>query len=251
MKKFLKIGIALLTVVLVCTYAYAEIKCKVELKSDKKEVAKETEFVVKVDLADVEAEKGIITLGATLEYDDANLELVKLEGKNGWANPSYNEENGKFVMDRNEPTTEGETAIEITFKSKDTAKKDIEVILKEVSVANGDDKSDLEDASTKITIKGDSKKENTTEENKTSENTTKENTTPISKTNTNITRNTNTNVAKNTTNTATVASTDIPKAGDTNIVTMVFAIATAALCVLYFGKLNEIKKKEHDMNIEK
>lgn len=253
MKNLLKVGIVLLTVVLVGTYAYAALECKVELKASKKEVAKDTEFVVEAKLTDVEAEKGIIALGATLEYDDANLEFVKVEGKNGWATPSYNEENGKLVADRNEPATKAETAFEITFKSKDAAKKDIEITLKDVSLSDGDEEVKPDNATAKITITGESNKDS--EEG----NTTKGNTTPIStttNTNTNVTRNTNTtgnttgSTVKNTT-TNTTAETDIPKAGDTNVVIMVFVAAIAVIGAIYFGKVNAIKKKEHDMNIEK
>jgi len=109
-----------------------------------------------VRLSDVQSDTGIVTMTATLDYDKDNLELIKLEGQNGWSTPrkgSFNEENGKIVI-TNDDIKNG-VVLRLRFKLNDNASKNPEISLNNITFADGDVNAMLKLASEKtvVTIK--------------------------------------------------------------------------------------------------
>lgn len=276
MSKKLKICLILVVVLTTITTVYAALSCKVSLQT-KKEVSKNEEFVVDVVLSDIQSDRGVIALGATLEYDKDSLTLVKMEGQNGWATPSYNEKNGILATDRNALTTSDETVFKITFKANDNSKKDVDIILKDIAVANGKDEIELSNSKTTVTVKSgnassddnttkDDNKiaNNTVSDNKVNNNTTNNdntvnNTTNNNNTNNNTTNNVNTSknntnvtankVVNNVSNNTIKAETDdnikgglLPKAGEKSIVLIVLVIV-AIIAAVFYIKIQNINKK--------
>lgn len=160
MKKILKLVLlVLLVTICMASSVYAAISCNITMEAEKKEVSKNEEFTVTVKITDIQSERGIISLGATLEYDKDSLELVKMEGQNNWETPqvgfSYNESNGKIVITRNGFAKENENVLKITFKMKETAKESATVTLKDITGADGKELAQINSTSIKVTLKKD------------------------------------------------------------------------------------------------
>ena len=68
--------------------------------------------------------------------------------------PSYNEENGKFVTEISEYVTKDETFMEVIFKVKEGSKKNINISMENISVANQDEEIEVSSTSKIITLKG-------------------------------------------------------------------------------------------------
>ena len=157
MKRLTKLSIIFLIIMfsLIGT-AQAVLNCNINIELSKTEVSKKEEFFVDINLANVQADKGIISLGATLDYDKEALELIKIEGKNGWETPSqgsFNESNGKMAITRSSVGQKDETVFTITFKVKDTNKKDAKISLKDIVVADGDKPVKISLVSKSVSIK--------------------------------------------------------------------------------------------------
>lgn len=154
MKKVIRLlSLILLIMILMIGNVYATFECKVDMVSSD---VKENEFTVDVKLLNVKTDNGIISLGATLEYDD-NLELEEMQGKNGWETPkagssSYNASNGKMALTRDSVGKSDEVVFTMKFKIKSDSKKDFDVSLKNISVSDGDTLLKLNDVSKNIKV---------------------------------------------------------------------------------------------------
>lgn len=191
MKKIIVLSIILLLTISTMINVYAASSFKMSLKSSKNEVNKNEEFVVDVNMSDIQIDKGIIALGGTLEYDKDSLEIVKMEGENTWATPSYNDANGKFATDRGDYGASDETVFKITFKVKEESKQNLTITLVEASASNGKDEVKLKDIKTNITVKnGTTNPDNPNPNTNTSNNNTSDNN---NTTNTNSNNNNNNN----------------------------------------------------------
>ncbi len=141
MKKLTCIALVII-MILVClsSTVYAAPECHVSIESAKSEFEKGEEFTLNVNISGIKSERGIIALQGTLDYDKDSLELKKMEGQNNWMTPvkdlSYNESNGKLVIDKNGLAKNDETILKITFKVKENAKKDLTVSLKDISISD-------------------------------------------------------------------------------------------------------------------
>ena len=258
MKKKVKISLILLAILCMMTSVYAA-SCSMSLQTAKNEFNKNDEVVVDVAISSIETEEGIIGLKATLEYDKNSLSFVGMTGENGWSNPSYNEENGVLVMDRNALVNSPETILKITFKVKDQSAQSATITLKDITVSGGISTGDISvPAMTKtITIKEGTS--TTTPDNNQNNNTTNNNSTTNITTNNNVTNNNNSNQNTNkntntTENPSIVASTTnnnqnnsmttgtLPKAGVTNMILIVLAGALI-LATIFYIKMKTIDKK--------
>lgn len=144
MKKLAKLTLMLLIVIyIICTMGnvYAQLNCNLEIETSEITFYKNDEFSVDINLSNIQTEQGVISLGATLEYDNESLEIVKIEGKNGWETPtdgtSYNSKNGKIAITRSGFCKDDETVFTITFKVKEESKKNLIIILRNITVADG------------------------------------------------------------------------------------------------------------------
>ena len=80
---------------------YAVLGCNVGITSPTSSVEKGKEFDVYIKISNLQTTKGIIAIGATLEYDKNNLTFIDIEGQNKWSDPFYNEVNGKITSVKN------------------------------------------------------------------------------------------------------------------------------------------------------
>lgn len=137
--------------------------------------------------------------GGTLEYDKDSLEIIKMEGENTWAKPSYNDDNGKFATDRGDYASNDETVFKITFKVKEGSKENLTITLLEASASNGKDEVKLKDIKTNIKVKNGATNPDNPDNPKPDTNTSTNNTVDNNTTNTNN-NNSNNNNVNNTSN---------------------------------------------------
>lgn len=181
MRKIVKLGLILLMTIFIMGNVYAALSCEMAVQASKTEVSKNEEFTVDMNISNIQSEKGVISLGATLEYDKDSLELVEMEGKNGWETPvdgaSFNKNNGKIAITRSGLGKNNETVFTAKFKVKESSKQNLTVTLKDITVADGSSPAKINVANTKITVKDgtpntlpDNKNNTTNTENKTNSN---------------------------------------------------------------------------------
>ncbi len=158
MKRIAKLSIIMLLMMVCLTVnVYAKPNCNINMETNQTEVSKGKEFTIDVNLSNIQSERGIIAIEATLEYEKDCLTLSKMEGQNGWDTPiknlSYNETNGKLVIAKEGLAKNNETILKITFVVNDTNKKNTTVSLKNIIVADGTAPATISNALTNVTIK--------------------------------------------------------------------------------------------------
>ena len=202
----------------------------VSMQMEKTEFKKGDEFTVDINISDIQSERGVISLGATLEYDKDSLTLVKMEGQNGWESPSvgssYNEANGKIAITRNGLGNNNETIFKITFKVKEGAKKNILITLRNITLADGTSPLSVEKVYKNITIQEgtDNPVPNPTPDDE-------GNTLPV---------------IPNTNNTVTndiAPDKKLPQTGVSNIILVVGIVATLTVAVVCFVKMRDLNRK--------
>ena len=142
MKKILTIGVSMLIICMFMVGNIYAMNCKVNLQTVKTEFAKGEEFSVDLYVSDIESERGVIALTATLDYDKTGLTLVKMEGLNGWEAPAegatYNSQNGKIAITRSGLGKDNEVIFRMTFKVNENATINPTVSLKNISITDAD-----------------------------------------------------------------------------------------------------------------
>lgn len=167
MKKIISL---ILSVIIICLAGtvYADSLCRVTLQPNKVELAKNEEFTVDVVLANIQDEKGIFGLSAVLEYDENSLEYIGMDEQEGWDGVSYNKENGKITIIReNDYAKNSQTVFKITFKTKAENKENVEITLKDVTITNGTKEDKIENLKSIVNIKTNSQGNNNTGNNNT------------------------------------------------------------------------------------
>lgn len=165
--KLIKVNV-LLTIILIINFiigsVYAECTCNVDLEVLETKVKKNDQFVVNVNLSDIQSERGIIALSATIDYDKTSLFIEGIEGTKSWETPSigssYNKENGKIAITRNGFGKENETIIKITFRVTEESKKDLTVKLKDVALSDGEEIVKIDEIAKDIKVKDGKKNTN-------------------------------------------------------------------------------------------
>lgn len=148
--------IVLLMLICLSGTVYAAPECNMAIQSAKSEFSKGEEFTLDVNISGIKSERGVIAVQAVLEFDKDSLELKSMEGQNNWSSPvkdvSYNEANGKIVIDKNGLAKNDETILKLTFKVKDTSKNEVIVSLKDINVSDATDPYKITSISKKITV---------------------------------------------------------------------------------------------------
>lgn len=283
MKKIIVLGLILLTTISMVINVYAISTFEMSLGSSKSELNKGEEFTVDVKISNIQMDKGIVAIGGKIEYDRDSLELVRLEGQDKWARPSYNDDNGKFATDRDDYGTSDEVIFKIIFNVKEQSKENLTITVSEIAASNGKDEVKLNSIKTNISLKkaepkpDDPKPDNpnnntstdntnTTNNNTTNNNNTvnndKNNTTNNNNTNKNTANTSNNATNKNNTNsknTAIVANTNssdnikdgiFPKTGAGKIAFSLIGLLILVAAVFY-ARIKMIDKKAKKNNIIK
>lgn len=156
MKKIVKLSLVLFIMSLVIMLNTSRVSAALVFNASMQpeKANKNREVVVNVNLSNIQSQRGIMSFGATLEYDKEHLTLVKMEGQNGWETPiegaSYNPTNGKIVMTRSGFAKDDETILKITFQLKEGS-KEAQAHLKNISASDGADLGKIDELTTKIT----------------------------------------------------------------------------------------------------
>lgn len=247
MKKTIKISLILVCVICLTMSVYAA-SCSMSLKTSKNEFSKNDKVVVDVAMDSIsDAGEGIIGLEATLEYDKNNLTYEKMEGQNGWETPSYNEENGSFVMLRNDLVNTPGKVMKITFKVKDQKNGNATITLKNITASGGIDTGDIpiENISKKITIKN----ETVTPKPDTNTSTNTNNSGIVSNNNNNnpnqaqnpsASTEGSRNIVANTNNNNMMQNGSLPKAGAGNVV-RIMLIGAFVFSIIFYVKMKKVK----------
>lgn len=255
MKKIVSISIVLVIAICMMGSVYASLSCNMSMQANKTEVSKNEEFIVNVNVSNIQSERGIIALEATLKYDKESLELVKMEGKNGWETPikdiTYNENNGKIAIDRSGLGKNAETVFSMTFKVKETSKKNLTVSLGDVKVADGTQLTRLGDIIQNITVAEGTQNPDPVPQPKPEEpeptpsnpGTTTGNTSSNSTNNSTTVGDKTTSITKNTINKNVVTNKNLPKAGGNNNVLLAFMTLLVVATVIFFVKIRLINKE--------
>ena len=281
MKRIVKISLVLLIMIFMTSSVFAALSCKISMQASKTQLEKDEEFVVSVNLSDMETDgRGIIAIKGHLEYDKDSLELVKMEGKNGWATPSYNEQNGELVSDRANPATGDETVFEITFKVTQESKQNLVITLNNITVGNGAEPTKVSYAYENLTVNGGTQNEvptptpDTNTDNDNNDNNSNNNNNNNGTVNNNESNNTNNNIANNgssssnssnnknnnglSTNNSAIANKtntvstvkNLPQTGmETTIIPILMLMTFIAIGIIYV-KNRKVNKQIKDMNKE-
>lgn len=269
MKKIIVLGLILLTTISMVINVYAISTFEMSLGSSKSELNKGEEFTVDVKISNIQMDKGIVAIGGKIEYDRDSLELVRLEGQDKWARPSYNDDNGKFATDRDDYGTSDEVIFKIIFNVKEQSKENLTITVSELAGSNGKDEVKPNSISTNVKVKngtsnpGDDKPNTNTSVNNTTTNTSNNNvvnnssndkntTTSNNNKNSNgtVASNTNTNVKVTTNTSDNIKEGVLPKAGSNAIVFGIIAVLIIVAIVLYI-RIRIINSKATKNNIIK
>lgn len=152
MKKLLTISMMVVIIMcLVKTNTTAAMQCNVTLDSlETNGVTVKDEFVVEAKVSDISSIRGLVSLGATLEYNKKSLKLKSIQGVGDYSTPAFNEENGKILIER-DPTNHNATMFTMTFEVLNT--DNVKVELTKISVSDGTGLTTLDDQSYTPTIK--------------------------------------------------------------------------------------------------
>lgn len=230
MKKVLSLVLLFIIMMGMIGTVNAAFTCNVSMQIEKTEYKKGDEFTVNINISNIQSDRGVISLGATLDYDKDSLTLVKMEGQNGWETPaigaSYNENNGKIAITRGGPGNNNETVFKITFKVKQETKKNLLVSLRNISIADGTSPLSVKQVYKNITIQEGT--ENPVPNPIPDDN---DNTLPVIP-------NTNNTVTNDTT-----PDKKLPQTGVSNVFLVVGIVATISVAVVCFVKMRDLNRK--------
>lgn len=245
MKKI--VSLILLMIICVTTSVYAATSCNANLQIAKSEYNRGDEITVDVNVVNLQSDRGIISFGATLDFDTSVLTFVKMEGKNGWSTPSYNKDSGILVSDGNALMKNDGTIFTITFKVNENASKSATTIaLKDITVGDGGNSgaTKVNGTSKNVNIKNAVSGGNTTtpdtDNNTTNSGSNNSNTGSGSSSNKNTT---SSGSKTNKVNTSTSTTGRLPKAGRTGLILVVFIVVLAGLATFFYVKMKIVNKK--------
>lgn len=222
---------------------FADTTGKVSLNLQDKEYKKDDQIVVEVNLAELNSDIGIITLGAMLDYNTDDLEYVSMKSMNEeWSRPSYYDATKKLIMDRSDLTKTSEPLFSITFKVKAETAKETKISIRNIEVSGGEGAFKLPDVTVaaKIVAPGGNSEENNQNTNTPSTNTNTNTTlTPGTSTNSGSTININSN--PNGSANDNLANTKLPYTGTVAPIVLIILGSVIIVGVISFIKFRNNK----------
>jgi hypothetical protein len=158
MNNLKKINIVLIMIILiVCMFTdktYAVINCNVSLNTSKDKVTYKEQFSVYVTISNLQTTKGIIAIGAMLNYDRDSLTLVDIKGENNWSDPFYEDSNGKLTSVKNKLSTNNENVFKIIFEVNENAKTESSAWIKinNFEISDGEEENNCGGNSVNVAI---------------------------------------------------------------------------------------------------
>lgn len=128
----------------------------VTLQTEKpEEVNKGSKVEISVNLSNIKTTKGVGAFMGTIVYEDKeSLKFEKIESQNGWSSAfTYNEDNGKIVINKGSDVTQTETIFKIVFTVTDKAKQNLVVTLKDMTFSEGIEDIEIPSSYIRLTVK--------------------------------------------------------------------------------------------------
>lgn len=127
----------------------------ITLQTEKQEVSKGSKVEISVNLSNVNTTKGVGAFMGTIVYEDKeSLKFEKIESQNGWSSAfTYNEDNGKIVINKGSDVTKSETMFKIIFTVTDKAKQNLMVTLKDMTFSEGIEDIEIPNSYIRLTVK--------------------------------------------------------------------------------------------------
>ena len=144
-RKIFIISVVMLILTSVLTmdvYAQSSItSATITISSDKEKYNPGDTVEFTISLKDLQADKGIMSMGAYLEYNSNLLELnTNIEGLSGWTNGTINNETNRFIVSRDSRSSNNEDIAKISFTAKEVINDtSVSISLKKLELANGVD----------------------------------------------------------------------------------------------------------------
>lgn len=170
MKKTILITISVILVILISLLSTrstvnADTKFSATLTTDKQTITndmKEVTLYIKIGNF---VSDGILGYEATLQYDENVFENVKMEGLNGWNNPSYDNSTKKFLS-TSENAVGGTDIAKITLTLKDNlTAKNTTVAINDFTISDGSDNAETLNLQINYTIQNNENNEDSSSEN--------------------------------------------------------------------------------------
>lgn len=157
-KKLLILGVVLLALTAIFALnvsAYEITSAEIAITPSKTEVNPGDTVEFTVSLKNLEADTGLMGLGAYVEYDSNLLELKnETEGLSGWTDATISPSTNRFATTRNSHSAKSEDILKITFTAKDVdSDKGTTIALKQVELSNGSELDIESVVSETITVK--------------------------------------------------------------------------------------------------
>lgn len=156
-KKFLKVSIVAMLLVLVYATIVNALSFTVTMTPSSSNVNASNEFTVQVKIANLDVgEKGINTISGTLDYDEDVFEVISessFDKTNAW-NPTYNAETKKITLIKGTFVKAEEQVLSITFKTKSDVTDGTVGQIKFTDIVASNSETDItaSDTSTSVTI---------------------------------------------------------------------------------------------------
>ncbi len=156
MRKLATICLSLISILvlgsIVSGKSYAVLSCNVGLQAPQSTYTKEDEFSVTVNITNLQAGKGIVALGAVLDYDKTALDLKELVGENKWS-AQIGESKSKIVAYSGKKVVKDEAVMKLTFVvKKDTTAKSAWVKISNFEISDGNEEIATDAATLNISI---------------------------------------------------------------------------------------------------
>ncbi len=206
----------------------------VTLQTEKQEVSKGSKVEISVNLSNVKTTKGVGAFMGTIVYEDKeSLKFEKIESQNGWSSAfTYNEDNGKIVINKGSNVTQSETIFKIIFTVTDKAKQNLVVTLKDMTFSEGIEDIEIPSSYIRLTVKeGDKNPIPNPEEDTPKPNPDNNEEAPEGN------NNQNTNGTGNSSQEDNTATGRLPQTGISNIFVVVGIIGAIVLAVILFVRM--------------
>ncbi|MCI9038509.1 MAG: LPXTG cell wall anchor domain-containing protein [Clostridia bacterium] len=199
----------------------------VTLTAKPEEVSKGSKVEISVNLSNVKTTKGAGAFMGTIVYEDKeSLKFEKIESQNGWSSAfTYNEDNGKIVINKGSDVTKSETMFKIIFTVTDKAKQNLVVTLKDMTFSEGIEDIEIPDSNIRLTVKGEKPKPENNEETPGGNN------------------NQNTNGTGNSNQEDNIATGKLPQTGVSNLLVTVGGVVITVIAIVLFVRIRMMNFK--------
>lgn len=156
-KKFLKVTIAVMLLVLVYANIVNALSFTVSMTPSSSNVDPSNEFTISIKVSNLDVgENGINTISGILDYDETVFETISdssFDGINAWTH-TYNSDTKKITLIKNTFVKTEEQVLQITFKTRSELTDGTvgQIKLTEIVASNSESEITASDISTSITI---------------------------------------------------------------------------------------------------